>query len=209
MISASHRLAQRKHDELLDEVCRELEAIWPAARAGRLLHSRVVTQPAAVFSCVPGLDRLRPPQQTPIENLALAGDWTATGWPATMEGAVRSGYRAVEALYAWCRGHACVAMSCDSTHAHASVSTMLFFGRHIEPAPRRPLWEPHFFHALRTSTLHTGGTMAPGTLQATFRAASRTTQSAAAGRRKGRGPRSRAPARRPSRPTGRARRPAA
>ncbi len=98
VISASHRVPQRKHDKLLDEVCRELEAIWPAARAARLLHSRVVTQPAAVFSCVPGLDRLRPPQQTPIENLALAGDWTATGWPATMEGAVRSGYRAVEAL---------------------------------------------------------------------------------------------------------------
>ena len=62
------------------------------------LHGRVVTQPAAVFSVPPGVDRFRPPQQTPIENLALAGDWTATGWPATMEGAVRSGYRAVEAL---------------------------------------------------------------------------------------------------------------
>jgi uncharacterized protein with NAD-binding domain and iron-sulfur cluster len=51
-----------------------------------------------LFSCVPGLERLRPPQQTPIENLALAGDWTATGWPATMESAVRSGYRAVDSL---------------------------------------------------------------------------------------------------------------
>ena len=98
VISASHRLAPRKHDELLAEVRRELEAIWPAARAARLLHGRVVAQPAAVFSCVPGLDRFRPPQQTPIENLALAGDWTATGWPATMEGAIRSGYRAVRGL---------------------------------------------------------------------------------------------------------------
>jgi squalene-associated FAD-dependent desaturase len=98
VISASHRLAPPNNDELLAEVRSELEVIWPAARTGRLLHSRVVAQPAAVFSCVPGLDGLRPPQQTPIENLALAGDWTATGWPATMEGAIRSGFQAVKAL---------------------------------------------------------------------------------------------------------------
>jgi uncharacterized protein with NAD-binding domain and iron-sulfur cluster len=47
---------------------------------------------------VPGVDRWRPDQTTPIENLFLAGDWTATGWPATMEGAVRSGYLAAEAI---------------------------------------------------------------------------------------------------------------
>jgi len=109
VISASHRLGHREHGELLSEVRRELESIWRSVgqgRAGvavklpppRLLHSRVVTQPAALFSCVPGLDHFRPPQQTPIKNLALAGDWTATGWPATMESAVRSGNRAVEAL---------------------------------------------------------------------------------------------------------------
>ena len=45
-----------------------------------------------------GVDRWRPPQATPIPNLFVAGDWTATGWPATMEGAVRSGYLAAEAL---------------------------------------------------------------------------------------------------------------
>ena len=49
-----------------------------------------------MFSPVPGVDGLRPPQQTPILNLQVAGDWTATGWPATMEGAVRSGYLAAE-----------------------------------------------------------------------------------------------------------------
>ena len=56
------------------------------------------THPAAVFSVRPGVDRFRPPQQTPVANLALAGDWTATGWPATMEGAVRSGYLAAEGV---------------------------------------------------------------------------------------------------------------
>ena len=49
-------------------------------------------------SAVPGVDALRPPQATPWPNLFLAGDWTHTGWPATMEGAVRSGYLAGEAL---------------------------------------------------------------------------------------------------------------
>jgi squalene-associated FAD-dependent desaturase len=111
VISASHRLAERKHDELVAEVRGELEAIWQMRNVGaavelppqravspRLLHGRVITQPAAIFSVQPGMDRFRPPQQTPLGNLALAGDWTATGWPATMEGAIRSGYAAVAAL---------------------------------------------------------------------------------------------------------------
>jgi uncharacterized protein with NAD-binding domain and iron-sulfur cluster len=45
------------------------------------------------------MEHFRPDQKTAIHNLFLAGDWTDTGWPATMEGAVRSGYRAIEALY--------------------------------------------------------------------------------------------------------------
>jgi squalene-associated FAD-dependent desaturase len=95
VISASHRLPKRTHGQWVADVNEELQTIWPGPR---LLHSRVVTQPAAVFSMRPDTDRFRPVQQTPIENLALAGDWTATGWPATMEGAVRSGHRAVEIL---------------------------------------------------------------------------------------------------------------
>ena len=98
VISASHRLADRTADEWLAAVCRELREIWPAAREARLLHHRVVTQPSAAFSVQPGIERLRPPQQTPLENLFLAGDWTSTGWPATMEGAVRSGGLAVDSL---------------------------------------------------------------------------------------------------------------
>jgi squalene-associated FAD-dependent desaturase len=98
VISASHRLPERKHDEWLSDIVCELAAIWSAAGEARLLHGRVVTQPAAVFSVSPEAEQFRPPQRTPIENLALAGDWTATGWPATMEGAVRSGCQAVERL---------------------------------------------------------------------------------------------------------------
>jgi uncharacterized protein with NAD-binding domain and iron-sulfur cluster len=58
----------------------------------------VVTEHHATFSAVPGVDRWRPVQASPLDNLFVAGDWTATGWPATMEGAVRSGYLAAEAL---------------------------------------------------------------------------------------------------------------
>ncbi len=85
VVSASHRLASRKHDQWLAEVRDELAAIWPAVGQARLLHGRVVAQPAAVFSVQPGVERFRPPQQTPVPGLVLAGDWTATGWPATME----------------------------------------------------------------------------------------------------------------------------
>jgi uncharacterized protein with NAD-binding domain and iron-sulfur cluster len=59
----------------------------------------VVTEHAATFSAVPGVDRWRPVQASPLENLLVTGDWTATSWPATMEGAVRSGYLAAEALF--------------------------------------------------------------------------------------------------------------
>jgi squalene-associated FAD-dependent desaturase len=98
VVSASHRLPPRTPDRWLGDVRRELESLWPEARQARLLHGRAVTLPSAVFSVTPEVERFRPPQQTPLENLALAGDWTSTGWPATMEGAVRSGRQAVQSL---------------------------------------------------------------------------------------------------------------
>jgi uncharacterized protein with NAD-binding domain and iron-sulfur cluster len=100
VISASRNLAGQDREQLVREIIAELGRVWPAAHGARLLRWRLVTEQAAVFSVVPDIDRWRPPQQTPIANLALAGDWTATGWPATMEGAVRSGYLAGEAILA-------------------------------------------------------------------------------------------------------------
>jgi squalene-associated FAD-dependent desaturase len=100
VISASHALRGRNRVEILKEVRGELEQVWPEARQAKLLRWLLFVQPAAVFSVRPGSDRLRPAQQTPVANLLLAGDWTATGWPATMEGAVRSGYLAVEGILA-------------------------------------------------------------------------------------------------------------
>ncbi len=100
VISASRNLADQSRDQIIEEVRGELAAIWPAAAEAKLLQARVVTEQHAVFSPLPGADKLRPPQKTSVPNLFLAGDWTATGWPATMEGAVRSGYLAAEALLA-------------------------------------------------------------------------------------------------------------
>ncbi|MGA2797268.1 MAG: hydroxysqualene dehydroxylase HpnE [Thermoguttaceae bacterium] len=99
VISASHRIVIRyKQDELLKIVLADLAAVFPDARQATLLNSRIVTMPRAVISLQPGVDQLRPSQKTGTPNLFLAGDWTATGWPSTMEGAVRSGYLAAEEL---------------------------------------------------------------------------------------------------------------
>lgn len=81
----------------------QIRASFPKARKARLLRGVIVVEKRATFSPAPGVERLRPAQAPPpggVENLFLAGDYTRTGWPATMEGAVRSGYLAAEALLA-------------------------------------------------------------------------------------------------------------
>jgi squalene-associated FAD-dependent desaturase len=98
VISASYDLVPLDRTAIRDRVVSELGEIWPAAREARLLRWWVVTEHGATFAVRPGVDALRPRQRTPVEGLFLAGDWTATGWPATMEGAVRSGYLAAEEI---------------------------------------------------------------------------------------------------------------
>jgi squalene-associated FAD-dependent desaturase len=77
--------------ELSERFMREMYRVFPRARGARVKRCLVVKQPDATFAARPGSGRYRLPCRTPIENLFLAGDWTATGWPATMESAVRSG----------------------------------------------------------------------------------------------------------------------
>jgi squalene-associated FAD-dependent desaturase len=98
VVSAARALRELGHDEVKRRILDEMSRLFPRAASAELLRARVVTEHSATFSAVPGVDRWRPPQASPICNLLLAGDWTATGWPATMEGAVRSGYLAAEAL---------------------------------------------------------------------------------------------------------------
>ena len=98
VISASYDLLALDKVAIRDRVLAELDEIWPAAREAKLLRWWVVTEHGATFAVRPGVEALRPPQRTPIDGLFLAGDWTDTGWPATMEGAVRSGYLAAQEI---------------------------------------------------------------------------------------------------------------
>ena len=98
--SASRAWLDRAKHEVLELVLGELRQALPAAREARLLKSHVLKEPAATFSPTPESERFRPDVQTAVANLYLAGDWVRTGWPATMEGAVRGGYLAAEAILA-------------------------------------------------------------------------------------------------------------
>jgi squalene-associated FAD-dependent desaturase len=98
VVSAARQFRGLGGEEVQRRVVEELRQLFPAARQAAVLRARVVTEHAATFSATPGVDRWRPVQATPLDNLFVAGDWTATGWPATMEGAVRSGYLAAEAV---------------------------------------------------------------------------------------------------------------
>jgi squalene-associated FAD-dependent desaturase len=98
VVSAARQFRGLDGETVRRRIVTELAELFPAARPANLRRARVVTEHAATFSAVPGVDRWRPGQGSPLSNLLVAGDWTATGWPATMEGAVRSGYLAAEAL---------------------------------------------------------------------------------------------------------------
>jgi zeta-carotene desaturase len=100
VISASYDLVPRSRQEIIDACLRELADVLPATREAKLKKGTVIKEIHATFSPEPGVDRWRPGQEIGVENLYLAGDWTQTGWPATMEGAVRSGYLAAEAALA-------------------------------------------------------------------------------------------------------------
>lgn len=102
VISASYDFVRLGRQEIIDLCRKELAEVLPATREARLVKSTVIKEINATFSPSPGVDRFRPAQDIGVENLFLAGDWTRTGWPSTMEGAVRSGYLASEALlFAW------------------------------------------------------------------------------------------------------------
>ena len=98
VISASHGLLQKPRQEIIDLCLKEVRHALPAARDAQLVKATVIKEAAATFSPEPGCDRWRPKQETSVRGMFLAGDWTDTGWPATMEGAVRSGYLAAEAV---------------------------------------------------------------------------------------------------------------
>jgi squalene-associated FAD-dependent desaturase len=98
VISSSKSLIEKSRQEIIDLVLNEVREFFPAAREANLVKCTVIKEVKATFSPRPGIDAYRPTQSTPWPSVFLAGDWTGTGWPATMEGAVRSGYLAAEAI---------------------------------------------------------------------------------------------------------------
>ncbi len=98
VVSASRSLLETTRQEIIDLAVRELAEFFPAVKDARLEKAQVIKEVRATFSAGPGLEALRPVARTPMKIFFLAGDWTRSGWPATMEGAVRSGYLAAEAV---------------------------------------------------------------------------------------------------------------
>lgn len=103
LISAAHAAARRPNAELIGEAERALRRYFPAMNAARIERALVLRDPHATFASRPELERLRPGPVTPLVGLFLAGDWTATGLPATIEGAVRSGAAAARSVVEWSR----------------------------------------------------------------------------------------------------------
>ncbi len=98
VVSASKALVDKSRQEIIDLALKELREFFPGARNANLLKSTVIKEVHATYSPQPNVDAYRPLNETVWPRVFLAGDWTATGWPATMEGAVRSGYRAAECI---------------------------------------------------------------------------------------------------------------
>jgi uncharacterized protein with NAD-binding domain and iron-sulfur cluster len=98
VVSSSKTLVEKSRAEIIELALAELRDFFPGARDANLMKSTVIKEVHATYSPRPGVDVYRPRPETVWPRVFLAGDWTATGWPATMEGAVRSGYMAAESV---------------------------------------------------------------------------------------------------------------
>ena len=98
IVSAAYRTAPKTNAELVEAAVGALRRYFPAMAGARVERSLVQREAQATFASTPELEALRPGPVTPIAGLFLAGDWTDTGLPATIEGAVRSGLRAADAV---------------------------------------------------------------------------------------------------------------
>ncbi len=98
VVSASRSLLPMARQDVIDLALRELAEFLPAVAKATLEKAHVVKEARATFSATPSAEAARPDVRTPAPNVFQAGDWTRSGWPATMEGAVRSGYLVAEAI---------------------------------------------------------------------------------------------------------------
>ncbi|MGD1107392.1 MAG: hydroxysqualene dehydroxylase HpnE [Terracidiphilus sp.] len=100
VVSASQKFAALSREEAIDLAVRELAEFFPEVAGAKLEKAALVKELRATFTVPPGIDAARPASASPWPNCVLAGDWTATGWPSTMESAARSGHLAAEAVCA-------------------------------------------------------------------------------------------------------------
>lgn len=98
LVSASRSFAALTREQAIESALSELREFFPEAAQAKLEKAAVVKEVRATFGVPPGIDALRPGAVSPWPNCFLAGDWTATGWPSTMESAARSGHLAAEAV---------------------------------------------------------------------------------------------------------------
>ncbi|CCW35134.1 squalene-associated FAD-dependent desaturase [Chthonomonas calidirosea] len=98
VISASYPYETMEKEHLKSLLLEDLAACLPDVAKAQLVHWTLVRWPKATLSPAPGIEALRPPQKSPLSNLVVAGEWTQTGWPSTMEGAARSGYLAARII---------------------------------------------------------------------------------------------------------------
>lgn len=98
IISSSDCWLDKVRSDVVPVLLEELSVHLPAATSFNLLAVRMIHETKATISAHPGSESYRPLQETPLPNLSIAGAWTRTGWPSTLEGAVRSGRAAVRAL---------------------------------------------------------------------------------------------------------------
>ncbi len=95
-VSAGEDLVDIQPDMVVESCLTELRTAFPKAKKATLLASKVIKEKSATFLATPEIEPIRPKPETPIPNLFLAGDWTATGLPATLEGASQSGFSAAK-----------------------------------------------------------------------------------------------------------------
>src|SRR6185312_11587534 len=100
LVSASRSFAALTREQAIEKAVNELREFFPEAARAKLEKAAVVKEVRATFGVPPGIDAARPGAVSPWQNCFLAGDWTATGWPSTMESAARSGHLAAEAVCA-------------------------------------------------------------------------------------------------------------
>lgn len=90
-VSGAWEYINKSKESLLNIFSKEMQRLFPKAQTANIEKFLVVKQPEATLRCNMGVAKLRPSQKTPVQNMFLAGEWTDTGWPSTMESAVRSG----------------------------------------------------------------------------------------------------------------------